>query len=41
MATLGLDSDDRSFKQTIAKPFSHRPMEPELDSPDERGSNKQ
>ncbi|XP_026819287.1 uncharacterized protein LOC113557948 [Rhopalosiphum maidis] len=30
---LDLDSANHSFKQTIAKPFSHRPMEPELHSP--------
>lgn len=24
------------FKETVAKPFSHRPTEPEVDSPDDR-----
>ncbi|XP_025190374.1 uncharacterized protein LOC112590970 [Melanaphis sacchari] len=41
MPRLDLDSANLSFKQTIAKPFSHRPMEPELNSADGPPSRKQ
>ncbi|CAH1733038.1 unnamed protein product [Aphis gossypii] len=41
MPRLDLDSANLSFKQTISKPFSHRPMEPELNSPDGPPSSRQ
>ncbi|XP_022166345.1 uncharacterized protein LOC111030919 [Myzus persicae] len=40
MPTLDMEPANRIFKQTIAKPFSHRPMEPEIDSPDTPSSIK-
>ncbi|XP_015363937.1 PREDICTED: general transcription factor II-I repeat domain-containing protein 2A-like [Diuraphis noxia] len=41
MPTLVKEPANRVFKQTIAKPFSHRPIEPELDSFDVQPSLKE
>jgi len=41
MPSLNIGEVNRIFKQTFAKPFSHRPMEPELDLPDAPPSTKQ